>query len=70
MSPHKPPLLAFLRDFALSMPAFHLRRHQAIVGAEFVAIPVDALRPESPLAASIAGRGDGWLRDTEPDEGR
>jgi hypothetical protein len=70
MSTPRPPLLAFLRDFALALPAFHLRRHRMIMGGEFVAIPADAVRPESPLAAYIGGRSDGWVRDWDPETGR
>jgi hypothetical protein len=37
-------MLAFLRDLALSLPAFHLRKQRAIVGSDFVPVPVLTLR--------------------------
>jgi hypothetical protein len=38
-----------MRDFALSLPAFHLRRHRVILKGEFVPVPASVVRPIGPL---------------------
>jgi hypothetical protein len=50
MSARRPSVLAFLRDFALSLPAFHVQRQRVIVDGALVPVQTDALRPDGPLA--------------------
>jgi len=48
MIARNPAVLAFLRDLALSLPAFYVRKQRAIVDGNFVPVPADALRPKAP----------------------
>ena len=53
MSTHRPSVFAFLRDFALSLPAFHVRKQRVIVNGDLVWVSADALRPDGPLGALL-----------------
>ena len=54
MSPRRAPLLTFLRDLALSLPAFYERKQRALVTGDFVPVPGDDLR-RTALEASHGG---------------
>lgn len=47
MNPRRAPILTFLRDLALSLPAFYERKQRALVNGDFVPVPVDGLRPRA-----------------------
>lgn len=54
MSQRRVPILTFLRDLALSLPAFYERRQRVIMNGDFVPVPGDALR-RSALTPSHGG---------------